>query len=340
MAFFFDENFLQLFSNTCRCKSFKVSTNGWNGMLDNFLFYDTVMSFATTAGLPAWCKPIAPISFGDVCGGFARARAPEIDIRRVYHTMSSNGDDVVCQVCKKDEDDEYLVLCDGCDRAYHTFCFSGCDCCGEKPKGQFGRIPPVPTGDWFCKHCVDQPETANGSNKKNAKRSVYGWGLNDSGQLGIGKCNENNNVVRVPQQIESLQALSICTMSCGMDFTIVCCEGGNAVYSVGSGYSGKLGHPDIVHENLTTFRRIQALDPEKRPKSDGPVTNIVSGKDFTLALTKNGSMYSFGCGEVGQLGHQENKNRKVPKKISALRQMELEIDLRKTLAWKEHRHMS
>ena len=78
MAFFFDENFLQLFSNTCRCKSFKVSTNGWNGMLDNFLFYDTVMSFATTAGLPAWC-----IEYRGCLsvGGFAAIRIHHPDVR-------------------------------------------------------------------------------------------------------------------------------------------------------------------------------------------------------------------------------------------------------------------
>lgn len=48
---------------------------------------------------------------------------------------------VTCQVCRKGDDDEYLLLCDGCDRGCHMFCL--------RPK-----VLQVPDGDWFCPNCV------------------------------------------------------------------------------------------------------------------------------------------------------------------------------------------
>ncbi|XP_028265980.1 bromodomain adjacent to zinc finger domain protein 2A [Parambassis ranga] len=48
---------------------------------------------------------------------------------------------VTCQVCKKGDNDECLLLCDGCDRGCHMYCL--------RPK-----ITQVPEGDWFCPTCV------------------------------------------------------------------------------------------------------------------------------------------------------------------------------------------
>lgn len=38
-------------------------------------------------------------------------------------------------------------------------------------------------------------------------------------------------------------------------------------------------------------------------------------------------MYTWGNGEFGQLGHQDNHVKKVPKKISALRELEIPVEL-------------
>lgn len=50
---------------------------------------------------------------------------------------------VVCLVCGSGADEDRLLLCDGCDDSYHTFCL----------------IPPlldVPKGDWRCPKCLAQ----------------------------------------------------------------------------------------------------------------------------------------------------------------------------------------
>ncbi|XP_029689730.1 bromodomain adjacent to zinc finger domain protein 2A isoform X2 [Takifugu rubripes] len=55
---------------------------------------------------------------------------------------------VTCQVCRKGDNDDCLLLCDGCDRGCHMYCL--------KPK-----ITQVPEGDWFCPTCVDQTENTS-----------------------------------------------------------------------------------------------------------------------------------------------------------------------------------
>lgn len=48
-----------------------------------------------------------------------------------------------CQFCQSGESEDKLLLCDGCDRGYHTYCF--------KPK-----MDKIPEGDWFCYECLNK----------------------------------------------------------------------------------------------------------------------------------------------------------------------------------------
>ena len=47
-------------------------------------------------------------------------------------------ENIRCSVCRKKKDAEKMLICDDCEKAYHTYCL--------KPK-----IKTIPTGDWFCK---------------------------------------------------------------------------------------------------------------------------------------------------------------------------------------------
>ncbi|XP_061743400.1 bromodomain adjacent to zinc finger domain protein 2B isoform X14 [Nerophis ophidion] len=50
---------------------------------------------------------------------------------------------VYCQMCKKGDNEDLLLLCDGCDKGCHTYC--------HKPK-----ITCIPEGDWYCPACISK----------------------------------------------------------------------------------------------------------------------------------------------------------------------------------------
>uniref|UniRef100_A0A3B1KA19 [histone H3]-trimethyl-L-lysine(4) demethylase n=1 Tax=Astyanax mexicanus TaxID=7994 RepID=A0A3B1KA19_ASTMX len=73
----------------------------------------------------------------------------------------------VCLVCGNGNDEDRLLLCDGCDDSYHTFCL----------------IPPltdIPKGDWRCPKCLAQecskPQEAFGFEQARRDYSLKAFG--------------------------------------------------------------------------------------------------------------------------------------------------------------------
>ncbi|XP_054197575.1 bromodomain adjacent to zinc finger domain protein 2B isoform X23 [Homo sapiens] len=71
---------------------------------------------------------------------------------------------VYCQICRKGDNEELLLLCDGCDKGCHTYC--------HRPK-----ITTIPDGDWFCPACIAK---ASGQTLKIKKLHVKGKKTNES----------------------------------------------------------------------------------------------------------------------------------------------------------------
>ncbi|KAM3917548.1 bromodomain adjacent to zinc finger domain protein 2B isoform 17-T18 [Leptodactylus fuscus] len=65
---------------------------------------------------------------------------------------------VYCQICRKGDNEELLLLCDGCDKGCHTYC--------HRPK-----ITAIPEGDWFCPACIAK---ASGHTLKMKKANLKG----------------------------------------------------------------------------------------------------------------------------------------------------------------------
>ncbi|XP_028446630.1 bromodomain adjacent to zinc finger domain protein 2B isoform X6 [Perca flavescens] len=68
---------------------------------------------------------------------------------------------VHCQLCQKGDNEELLLLCDGCDKGCHTYC--------QKPK-----ITTVPDGDWFCPTCVAKEIGQSPRSRKQLSRTAGG----------------------------------------------------------------------------------------------------------------------------------------------------------------------
>ncbi|KAM3861958.1 bromodomain adjacent to zinc finger domain protein 2B-like [Diretmus argenteus] len=68
---------------------------------------------------------------------------------------------VYCQLCRKEDNEELLLLCDGCDKGCHTYC--------HKP-----RITTIPEGDWFCPACIAKASGQSPRSKKQQSRAAGG----------------------------------------------------------------------------------------------------------------------------------------------------------------------
>lgn len=163
--------------------------------------------------------------------------------------------------------------------------------------------------------------------------TVYGWGLNSSGQLGLG-----DSVSRVtPTQITSPAALPhhVVAIAAGLAHSVAVLDDGT-VYAWGTNVLGELG-------NGSRTPIANAL-----PIQVGGITNaiaVAAGNDHTLALLADGSVVAWGSNTSGQLGTGQFSLSRVPvatgltniSHITAGGDMSMAItDHRIVLAWGEN----
>ncbi|XP_060933112.1 probable E3 ubiquitin-protein ligase HERC4 [Limanda limanda] len=127
---------------------------------------------------------------------------------------------------------------------------------------------------------------------------VFGWGRNDRGQLGLGDTTDR----RTPAPVKGLNMKGTVLISCGKDHTAALTKDGS-VFTFGSGEFGQLGHNSFSDQLRP--RLVAELLGAK-------VTEIACGLNHTLVSTDAKKVYSFGCGEQGQLGHGGESHPSVP----------------------------
>ncbi|MCL2603197.1 MAG: CAP domain-containing protein [Defluviitaleaceae bacterium] len=133
-----------------------------------------------------------------------------------------------------------------------------------------------------------------------AQGTLWGWGANNTRQLGIG----NNTVQRSPVLVmENIKAVSA-----GQDFTLALSNDGY-VYSWGNDSFGSLGRgvrPNTA-AGIQTFSDISVVMDN--------VIHIAAGVNHALAVRSDGSLWAWGNNRLGQLGDGTNTNRLHPFKI-------------------------
>lgn len=131
---------------------------------------------------------------------------------------------------------------------------------------------------------------------------VYAFGLNNFGQLGIG---QNENSIQ-PMRLSFFddQKIVIQKLAAGLHHSIALAEDGT-VYAFGRADSGQLGLPiDIDAERLVRSPTlIQGLENIK---------SVACGSNHTFFITKTGTVYACGYGELHQLGIGKDIVCKVP----------------------------
>lgn len=145
---------------------------------------------------------------------------------------------------------------------------------------------------------------------------VYTWGESKFGRLG--RPCDNDKYVPVQISDTSISDKMIIQVSCGGFHTAAITDDGK-LYTWGGGEHGQLGHSNkynfvypnkvevsciqICHNaNYRLSLNIQALESDF-------VSQVTCGWSHTVALTKEGKVYTWGNGDHGKLGH-ENKKRK------------------------------
>ncbi|CAI4233274.1 unnamed protein product [Auanema sp. JU1783] len=127
------------------------------------------------------------------------------------------------------------------------------------------------------------------------KGEVFTWGMNSSGQLGLGDTNNQDTPKMVP-----LYNRLIISAACGHNSTVVLSQSGD-VYAWGFNGNGQIG-------SGCTYNQLIPFHIESLSKS-GPIIQIVCGYAHTLALSDQGKLYVWGSNSCGQLGnHNLRKN--------------------------------
>jgi len=147
-----------------------------------------------------------------------------------------------------------------------------------------------------------------------ADGAVWSWGFGGHGHLGFGSSWSRRRARGVdaqdqllPKKVEAL-AHRVVAVSAGIYHSLVLTADG-AVWSWGSGGNGRLGHGG----------RQQRLLPKKVEAFGGQrVVAVSAGFDHSLAITADGAVWSWGGGGGGQLGHGDEQDEHLPKKIEAL----------------------
>uniref|UniRef100_A0A3P8P733 X-linked retinitis pigmentosa GTPase regulator n=1 Tax=Astatotilapia calliptera TaxID=8154 RepID=A0A3P8P733_ASTCA len=128
---------------------------------------------------------------------------------------------------------------------------------------------------------------SNTSAALTASGKLFMWGDNTEGQIGLGKESQ----VSSPQEVSVGRPIS--WVSCGYYHSALVTVDG-ALYTFGERDSGKLG---LGTHQLPGHRVPQLVKSIKEP-----VTQVACGGGHTVALAE-GSVYTFGLGQFGQLGH-------------------------------------
>jgi len=128
--------------------------------------------------------------------------------------------------------------------------------------------------------------------------SLWAWGANESGQLGIGnEINQNE-----PQQVGIETHWK--SISCGFQHSLALKTDGT-IWAWGNNQSGQLGLGDTNDRNTPT--QVTGLL--------GAYDFVDAGYYFSIAMKSDGTLWSWGAAESGQLGINETINKSIPRQI-------------------------
>ncbi|CAH1128754.1 unnamed protein product [Ceutorhynchus assimilis] len=139
-----------------------------------------------------------------------------------------------------------------------------------------------------------------------ASGHLYTWGKGRYGRLGHGDSEDQLK----PKLVEALVGYKVVAVACGSgDAQTLCVTDDDNVWSWGDGDYGKLGRGGS--DGCKLPMKIESL-------AGLGVNRVECGSQFSIALTRSGSVYTWGKGDYHRLGHGTPEHVRRPKKVSAL----------------------
>lgn len=192
-------------------------------------------------------------------------------------------------------------------------------------KGTYGRLGLGDSNNQqhlrrvnICDRHMAQVSSSKGSDGHTLALSkdgkVYSWGDGDYGKLGHG----NTLMQKVPKIIQGpFRNKVVKYVAAGSRHSAAVTENGE-LYTWGEGEHGRLGHGDSGSLKVPTLVR-----------SIGCVSQVALGSSHTVVLARDGlTVWTFGAGANGKLGHGDTNRIFHPKVVDAL----LGIHIRKVVA--------
>ena len=136
--------------------------------------------------------------------------------------------------------------------------------------------------------CAVMPQLAAGSNHTVALRNdgtVWTWGDNSFGQLGNGDTSSSST----PVQVTALSGMTFTAVAAGSHHTVALRNDGT-VWAWGNNDCGQLGNSDT--SSSSTPIQVAAL-------SGMTITTVAAGSRHTVALRKDGTVWSWGYNGTG-----------------------------------------
>nr|XP_012152188.1 PREDICTED: E3 ubiquitin-protein ligase HERC2 [Megachile rotundata] len=135
---------------------------------------------------------------------------------------------------------------------------------------------------------------------------LYTWGKGRYGRLGHGDSEDQ----LTPKLVEALQDYKVIDVACGSgDAQTLCVTDDDNVWSWGDGDYGKLGRGGS--DGCKVPMKIESL-------AGLGVIKVECGSQFSVALTRSGSIYTWGKGDYHRLGHGTDDHVRRPRKVAAL----------------------
>merc|ERR1711879_236267 len=132
---------------------------------------------------------------------------------------------------------------------------------------------------------------------------VLSFGQNSYGQLGLGHFS---CTIMSPAQVH-VEAAAV-EIEAGAHHSLVLTNDGR-VYSFGLAQHGQLGHGNDLRDNPEPTL-IRSLERER-------IVDVAAGNNFSLVLSAEGTVFSFGCGKNGRLGKGDESNATQPTVVFA-----------------------